>query len=378
MAEVIGGPRSWALRVDKDGYREYTVKYLVKADSATEGPRAAYQAQGLPPVGWPWWHVDQNGVDRDTFDRWATRRPETLVTIHQEKEGDCATWYAVECVFSNRPPDTNKCDGEETGNPLCIPDRVSGRFVKYVEEATTAETVDYYTGDSIVRALPADSEDLGTVPILTSSHERISGPQVEFDRNRQRVVVVQNVSNLNLELIGEMIDTLNDASLWGFSARTIKLSDVSWVKRYYGVSENVGYTGTGTNSLEDCIGTDNCPDYTGCCEYYERTLEFDIDTRGWDRTLRDEGTKWLHGHFLNDNSRTFVLDNINGAPPDDENPAHFDAIIDSNGNIIKLALNGAGLPQGAIVEGVTQPAGKIVVSKYPSSNFLALGIPTTL
>lgn len=366
MAQIVGpnDVRSWSLKVDEEGWREYLVEFQVKCAPYEEGPLAALREVNANfPVGEQW------AFPGDDVDVWATRQPETTVNIDQERKGDPAEFYSVVCVYSNRPPKRNKCAGDETGNPLCEPDRVSGRFIKYVEEATVADEVDYYTGGILVKTISAPA------PIRNSAHEQIRGPQVEFDKNRQRIVVEQNKLNLELDLLASLIDTVNDASLWGFPNGTVKLSDVSWVKKYYGrptAAGYAGYTGTGT-------GTDSCPDFSGCQAYYIRTLEFDIDYNGWERTLLDEGTKVLIGDYYDANSNEYTLRTVDGAPPDPDNPSHFIDAQDKNGNLIRIVLNGAGLPEGAAVDGgPAEPAGKIEVWKYPRENFGLLGLPASL
>ncbi len=362
MSEVYAGPRTWTLKVDEEGYREYSLTAIVKGTTA-EGPFSALRAAAERyPIGSPWVHIN------DDFDEWATRRPQTVITIHEEKEGDPSSWYAVEMIYTNKPSKTGRCDGDEVNNPLCLPDRVSGRFVKYVEEAVSADAIDYFTDGVLVRSLSG-----GEVPIRNSAHEQIKGPGVEFERNRQRIVIEQNVLNLELDLLAELIDSVNDASLWGFPNSTVKLSDVSWSKHYYGTTTNVGANGTGTGT-----GTDNCPDYTGCYSFFKRVLEFDIDARSFDRTVFDEGTKVLNGHWSDVNSNEWVLDNIDGAPPDPENPAHFCDAKDRNDNLIRVVLSGEGLPTGADVGGTTQGIGTIEIYKYPRKNLLQLGIPTEI
>lgn len=363
MARLIddGYPRTWGLSVDEEGYREYAIKFLVLVEADADGPLVALRTVNAEyPIGSAWNFV------LDDADQWATRRPQTVVSIHEEIEGELQKVWAVECVYSNKPPKTGRCEGEETGNPLCIPDRVSGRFVKWVEEASQADSIEFYEDGVLL-----DAETGGGVLIRNSAWEQLRGPTVEFEKNRQRIVVEQNVLDLELELLAELVDTVNDADLWGFGNRSVKLSDVSWVKRYYGTATNVGSTGTGT-------GTDDCPDYSGCQSYYTRTLEFDIDYNGFVREVPDEATRVLNGHWQNVNSNTWVLDNIDGGPPDPTNPAHFKVVVDRSDNLSRMFLNGEGLPAGSIVDGDAKGKGTIKIYKFPAKNFLQLSLPTTI
>lgn len=360
-ATLRGGPRTMQLSVDEENYREYVVKFLVQGDRSSEGPLSALRAvAAVYPIGSSW------NFSNDATDQWATRRSQTQVSIHEEKEGDGAEWYAVECIYSNKPPKSGRCEGEETTNPLCIADKVSGRFVKYNEEATTCDSLEFYEDGTI-----GDAFTGGDIQIRNSAYEPISGPTVEFPKNRQKVIVEQNVINLELDLLAQMIDTVNDATLWGFPNRTIMLTDVSWTKRYYGNADNTGSTGTGT-------GTDNCPDYTGCQVYYTRTLEFDIDYNGFERTLLDKASMVLNGHWENVNSNVWVLDQIDGVDPDPTKPTHFTVFPDRKDNLTHGILNGNGLPAKATVNGTTTGIGTIKIYKFPATNFLLLSLPTTL
>lgn len=330
------GQRTWSGSRDSEGYREYQIQWLVETDTRLDGPARVLQCPGLPRPGTFW--LFDNDVDI-----WAWCRPDAKIKLHEEKEGEGGYWWTVDQTFSSKPlpRDKQRCQTTEIQDPLLEPQKVSGSYVKDKEEAIY---------DRFGRA------------ILTSSHEQIRGPQVEFPTGRDTIRIEQNVLNLELEVFGPMRDTLNDAPLWGLPSRCISLSNATWQEKFYGT----------------------------CTKYYTRIFEFETNvkrdaygniTSKWDRDLLDEGTKVLKGHWST-STGAWVVDNIGGSPADPLNPAHFIRFQDRQGNVARVILNGAGLPAdiqiGTGTGTSTSAAGNVHVERYDESNFLLLGIPTTL
>lgn len=328
MPEIVGGPRTWSLGRDDEGYKTYKVKHIVKA-ALTDGPNAVLNTPGLPLVGSPWAFLND-------FDPWAFCTPNASVSIHQEREGDPARFYVVENTFSTKP--MKACHETPIEDPILQPPKLSGSFVKYQEEAT---------------------HDRFNRPIISSSWEQYRGPQVEFDKNRPTVHFEQNVLIFDLPLVAAMLDTVNDANLWGLLPRMVKLSGVTWERLYYGQ----------------------------CYVYYHLALDFDINYETFDRILLDEGNKVLQGEW-HPSLDAYVVANIGGAPADPFNPAHFKQATDRAGNPIRVVLDGRGLPAGTQViaddpntqtgTGTTTyctEIGNVLVQKYDESNLLLLGIP---
>lgn len=316
---VSVGPIAKGLTRDSEGHRDYMVRHLVRATDPLDGPETVMNTPGLPQIGALW----NFGNDTDV---WAFCWPDMKIKPHKISENDAVTIWSAEQKFSTRP--LSRCQDETIEDPLLEPDRVSGGFFKYTREVT---------------------EDRFGDAIQSSSFETLRGPQVEFDHNRPTVRIGQNVPNLELEVFTPMVDTLNDDVLWGLPARQIKLSNVSWSRRLFGI----------------------------CDFYFTRDLEFDIDTDTFDKTAVDEGTKALHGHWVDD---TWTLLDIGGSPPDPSNPAHFSRYKDRNGENTRVLLDGAGQPLNLNVDtgtGGTDPT-KIDIEHYKESNFLLLGIPADL
>jgi len=320
---------------DDDGHRTYKIKHLVQAH-ILDGPAIVIQASGLPAAG------DQWNFDND-IDVWAFCLPSTSVNIHQEKTGDPNEYWAVENTFTTKP--MRRCQTETIENPLLEPQKVSGSFVKYTDEATT---------------------DRYGYLINNSSHETIRGPNVQFDASRPTVSISQNVPDLELPLLSQLANTVNDSPLWGLPARCVKLSAISWERVLYGI----------------------------CTFYFTRKFEFDINWDTFDKTVLDEGTKVLNGEWATDaadlalasrndpqpEGSTWKLLPINGSPPDPNNPQHFIRYKDKNGENTRALLDENGEPLGVTTYpflGEINP-NYLLIEKYLESNLLLLGIPTDL
>lgn len=316
---LLSGQRTWSLVIDENGHYEYSIKHLVKA-AYTDGPTNVINTAGLPQPGSSW------SFDSDVNPN-AYCRPNARVNIHTENEGEKSRYWIVEQTFSTKP--LNRCGDNPVTDPLLEPQKVSGSSVKYTEEAT---------------------EDRFGLPIKNSAHEQMRGPQVEFDHNRDSITIEQNVASLDYAVFSVMRDTLNDDTLWGFPPRCIKLSSVSWEKKYYGE----------------------------CAVYYVRKFTFDISIKtdpdtgepisGFDRDLLDEAGSVLKGHWSSVTGE-WELDDIGGEPPDPGNPSHFITAKDRHGENKRFILNGAGIPitiktLGAVENGINATPIQITSTKH--------------
>lgn len=326
-ATLKDGQRKWSLEMDDDGHRTYHITHRVVTSSSLDGPFTVLGTPGLPIPGSAWF-FDNDGDPWAFCTRWARVTPVI--------QGEPNTQWDVEQRFTTRPQ--FRCNDTQIEDPLLEPQRVSGSFVKYLEEAV---------------------KDRNGNLIKSSSHEMFRGPQVEFDNNKPAVHIEQNVPLLELATVAQMVDTVNDSPLWGLAVRCIKLSNVAWEKKYFG----------------------------SCGLYFTRILDFDIDFDTFDRELLDEGTKVLSGDWDRDpNSATygqFVLKNVGGAAPDPDNPQHFVRYKDRYGENARVILNGAGLPADTAISASSSstgsgPPGFVDVEKFAESNFLLLSIPTDL
>lgn len=289
MPIVVGGPKSWEMSRNEDGDRTYKVTYRVQMDDTLEGPFTALTALGLPNFG-DYWIIDGEA------DLWAWCRWE--VDVKPVLTDEPNLFFDCTYTFSTKPPDENSraCKDVDVTDPLLEPPKINGSYVVYSEEAT--------------------ADRFGN-PIINSAFERLRGPQIEFDANRLQVKIEMNVANLDLAGLGSMLNTVNDAPLWNYPPRCVKFSECEFERRYYGQ----------------------------CYYYFTLHMTFDCRMDSFDRDLLDESTKVLNGHW-DGVSGAWVLDNINGHPPDATNPQHFIRWKDKQGENMKGILNGRGLPAG--------------------------------
>lgn len=301
---IIGGPKWGPGTRDRDGQRTWKLTYQVRGE-LIDGPAVAIQTPGLPQVGDFYVVPGTNEVDE-----WATCKLDCTVTP-REKTGN--TWFDCEFTFSTKG-DEKRCKDQQIDDPLLRPPEISGNFTRFQEAA---------------------AYDRFGNRIENSSHEPITGPHVEFDKNRMSVNIKMWVANLQLPLLAAMNDTLNDSPLWGIPRRCIKLTVKPWKRLFYGL----------------------------CYVYYEWDLDFEIRIPGsanddaFDRKIQDEGSKVLYGHWDIISAPApglpvagrWVLDNIGGQPPDPANPMHYRHMIDFSGTPIKGLLDGHGEPAGAVI-----------------------------
>lgn len=329
VASVIGGPIVQTLDRDKEGFRNYRVIHNVETTNILDGPQVVMNAGGLPAIGATW------NFGNDT-DIWCFCLPNLKIKPKDQRDNEPVKYWTAEQTFTNKP--LNRCQTTTVDNPILEPQKISGSFVKYREEAIL--------------------DRFGNL-ILSSSHEGYVGPQVEFDKNRPTVRIEQNVAALELDVFSPLIDNLNDSLMWGLGPRRIKFSNVSWERKYYGI----------------------------CNVYYTRVFDFDIRYDTFDRYLLDEGKKVLHGHWatvkeVGSGNIGWVLDDIDGGPPDPEDPTHFDHYKDHNGENTRVVLDGNGLPAyTTIVDGsatTSNGAAQVKVEKYDETNLFILGVPASL
>lgn len=299
---IIGGgnpgPRRWSLVRTREGYRNYKIKHRVQVNIA-DGPHTAlYDTPGLPLPGSAW------QFDND-FDEWAYCTQEAIVEPVAH-EGEPNEFFDIEQLFSTEPDVLCPDDTGNFDDPLLKADIITGGFVKYTEEATY---------------------DRFGLPITSTSWEQLRGSQVEFDRNRPQVRIQQNVADLELDILADLIDSVNQDSQWGFNERCVKFSGCTWSKHYH----------------------------TDCTVYYTRELEFDINIDTFDRDLIDEGTKALPGHW--DQATGRYIRDLAAA-------VSFQATtVNGNPNVTIEGSGGSNIVVGHIVEGTGIPDGTTVTAK---------------
>lgn len=301
--QIVGKQCLWSGKIDSAGYRTYKIAFKIKADYE-DGPATVMQTPGLFLPGSPW------EVDND-IDIWAWCRPDMDVKILSQKDGEKSDYWLVEQTFSNAPLDfkIQRCHEIRIEDPLLEPQKISGGGNKKTIEAT---------------------HDRFGNPLVNSSWEQLRGGMVEFAKDTDSITIEQNVISLDLPLVQSMKNTVNKFPLWGMPARCILFTDFKWEEKFYGL----------------------------CYKYYTRKFTFEIRDDTWDQTIVDEGTKVLNGHWAakpEDGPKgRWILDDIDGSPPNPLNPQHFIRFTDFNGNTTKVILDGFGQPYNPRLNDTTE------------------------
>lgn len=304
MAGVSRGPVKVSLSRDDESHREYQITYLVETSDPDDGPLEAARSSGLPAIGATWAY----GND---VDLWAFCMPYTKVTPVL-KEGEQRRYWHIEKKFSTIP--LKRCQTAEIANPLLEPQKISGSFTDGKKKT---------------------SKDKDGNSIQTTSFEPIL---VETADTLPTVRIEQNVLALGLSTFTPMIQTVNNATLWGLGARRIRLAGASWERKYYG----------------------------SCTVYYTRVFDFEVNFGTFDRSdIPNKGRKLIRGEW--NDSGAYVADGSASA----SDPRDYITGIDKNGNPTEHYLAADGTPSD--VETFIS-----TVQLAAESNFLLLGIPTSL
>lgn len=373
-AQIVTGKRYWQMDQDDDGHRTYELSHLVEVESGVsgDGPFQAANCAGLPLPGTTW----AFGTDNDP---WAYCTLRKSVTPFKVSDGEPNQFFEVKQWYTTRPlsasaqrgigagsapgagsgsdgypsggggggqPGAGRCNTARIEDPLLEAPKISGGSKTFTEEATEAlHNMIFDSSGNLIRT---------TNKIVNSAFEQLRGPQVEFDAHRSTIHAEQNWPVLEWALCNSMVDTLNNATFWGFPTRFIKLSTFNWELMLYGL----------------------------CYFYFKRVFDFEVYTRvspidttkiisGWDRILTDEGTKVIRGYWnYDEDSPTFGL-YVPVTGIDKSKPSNYIRFKDWNGENARVILDGRGEPITTASE-----AGKIKINKYTTSNFLLLGLPT--
>lgn len=356
---TVQGILNWRADRDSYGYRTYVVTYLVNA-AVTESPVAVMTASGLPTIGNLFSLEGYTGSDT-----WCWCRPELSMRIHDGIPGDPAEWYEVDITFSNQP--LRRCNEFTIQNPLLEPQKISGSYLR-----TQWETL----------------FDKNNYRVVTSVNEPIQGPKVTFDYVKPTVRIEQNIAALGLYTFSGMVNTVNEEPMWGCPERTVKLTNVTWDRKIWGV----------------------------CTFYYTRIFDFEVDIYahdryntliGHDREVFDSGSLCLNGGWITDladpNKGAWKLRTDVTYTTQDSlltlGPGDIIAYKDLNHELNRVFLDGHGRPAntkivtsaGAVLTGTgytaapytdasgkTGPPASTTLQFYRESNFFILGIPTTL
>lgn len=287
MATEFVGIRKMGGGRDAEGHRTWNVVCRVRATAGTWiiGPAEVLATPGLPIPGQSW--ASYTG---DTAEPLAWFLPESPVEmLPGESEGARCLYADVTFTASTKPPpsDKQRCQDTQIENPLLEPEKITVNYSNTTEEASFDNNHD---------------------PILTSSKERVRGPQVEFDVGRWAVQVTRNVWPLNLSVRAPLANTVNDAAMWGVPARCIRFVPGPMVRNLYG----------------------QCLYYWTITDNYEIWVTLDEDGNpesGWDRSVMDEGTKTFRGSWQDVTGTGCTIDVVT---------------VDGNGGVTGVALGGSG------------------------------------
>jgi hypothetical protein len=180
-----------------DGFRSYIATVESHCDLVSDTPRDVLIDLLL-------YYPPYSSFPNDPWCR--ARRPRSIKRRAVEKNR--CVWRSV-IEYTNRPL---RFDQEtERGNPLLVPPRISGSFV---------------------RAMKAATKDRNGDPIVNSAEEP-ELPAPETDDSRDSLIVEVNTATIDLAVRSDFRDKVNLAEHWGLPARTIKLGQWAYTVEYY-------------------------------------------------------------------------------------------------------------------------------------------------
>lgn len=395
MTVAIIGRSHWEGEVTTEGHRVWHVRHKIRSNDPLDGPQVVLSCAGLPTIGST--YAFGNDVDD-----WAYCYPDAKIQMVDAKDDNTKTW-TVDQRFSTLP--LQRCNLTPMTDPVLEPQRVGGSFIKFLKAAV---------------------RDRYGLAITSSSWELFRGREVEFESSQPTVWVEQNVSNLGLNVFTQYVDAVNDSVLWGMNPRCVKLGNVTWERKQFGtcsyyytrrfefsidfntfdryvqdegtrvLNGHHGTTGSGctinvtaVNSNLGGLVTTVTLGAGGSGYQASKTfaLAFDsttgsgasvnVTTNGSGvvtsvGTIINGGTGYIVENSIATTGTGWVLDNINGQPPNKNNPQHFIRYKDRRGECVRVILDGSGQPA------INKYPGQRLVQKYPSKNMMILGIPTTL
>lgn len=337
----------WELNMTEIGHRNYSVTWLVQSDSpGLDGPEQAMLASGLPGIGSAWIYGNEN-------DAWALCWP-NFKTRQVYSHEPCDLW-TVETYFSTQP--IKRCMNTQIENPLMEPFKISGSFIQRTK-------------------IP--KLDMNGMPITNSAQQLLSSSELEFDNNRPTIHVAWNQLLNPGPTATAMIDTVNDAPMWGWPARCLKLNSCQFQRQLWGIC-NFYFT----NQYE--IGV----------MYDPYDLNPFGQPLGWDRLVPDMGNRvlsgWSPGYWTDKPDGTKNIPPMCGVgvttgcrlnplaidPTTGKeyylNPQNYEAYkMSYDGEPSSTYLfNGTPVTDGSLAQ-------QIFIQYYPSNNLLALGLPTDI
>lgn len=313
MSAAVVDRIKWGAERDKEGYVTYNVDWLVETTDSDDGPQVVSSATGLPAIGDDWVFGNDN-------DAWAFCEPTMTIRAHSDyEEGDPHTHWIVSQKFSNNP--RKRCQTAGIENPLLEPVEMRGNTTTFTKEATQTKDGD---------------------PLVTTSWEEIKGSIVEVPDPGHMINLSWNVASINLAFYAQTHrqTPLNDATLWGMPARTVRFADWKWQRLLYGV----------------------------CSYYYKLMLDFELKYDGFDPWIPNRGNMVLPDNVDPDDTDPDIP-----AITIKENPDRFIVNVDANGQPCPCWLDAKGRK-------VTNYNDILITQAelLGESNLLLLGVPSSL
>lgn len=309
-APYVVGPIGQRFRRDTEGHRWYDIDWHIRTENQ-------HQSHAYVLANWPLFAVGSAfnlsslWPEIEGTDLWAFCTPELNIAPHRDwKElGPCIDWIVTQTWSTKQ---SWRCQTNPIENPLLEPVEMAGDFVHEQREAKV---------------------DRFGVPLRHPNFQPITGPAAERKFAYPTITFAFNSNILPLSTYVELINHVNDATLWGLPARCVRFADAKWQRLVYG----------------------------NCFYYFRTTYTFEFNIETFDIDVPAEGTTEL------------MEDGDSG------NPEHFVPAKSPTGEVIAKPLDFAGRKL------VKAPNGTFVYPQYiqrpqvhPQGNLLLLGIPSTL
>lgn len=311
------GPIAQRFHRDEDGHRYYEIDWHVRTDE-NYYDNIAYVLSNWPlfAVGAPFNLVSKwpgiSGVDM-----WAFCTPQLNIAPHPDvKDKAKVADFVVTQYWSTKQ--SWRCQTFPIENPLLEPPDITGDFV----HETRSTKVDR----------------LGQ-PLRFPNFEPIMGPVTEYKYSYPTVNITFNSATLPLATYVQLINKVNDATLWGLPKRSVRFTDAKWARKVYG----------------------------SCFYYYTTTYTFEFDINGFDKEIPVEGTLAYSGSGSYLDPRSFktakgITDENQTVPLDYlGRELTFTGVIDANG-----------FPVYNYPQHIMKP------EVHYEGNLLLLGIPSSL
>lgn len=175
-----------------DGIRTYSAVCEAVTDDVADNAKTVrgYALTAIPP-----WSQYSFGNDSDPW--CLARRPKSIKRRAVEKNRRV---WRVAIDFTNRPLGSDQ--ENERDDPLDDPPDISGSYVRATKVAT---------------------KDRHGQPVTNSSDEPVI-PAPEIDDSRDTIVIELNTATINLQVRAAARDKVNSQTIWGLTARQLKLA----------------------------------------------------------------------------------------------------------------------------------------------------------